>query len=179
MSAMRGSTGSACGWLMSSAASAIALWLSACGAAPHRAEHAPGRAPETCRASETVAACQQRLAGFTQELEALVGPLASGSELPDPAAPATEVETLSEPREQPAPAPVEVGELQGAREATQSDQPECGSARDLRDRICELAAAICELAARTDAAPETKTMCESSRTSCAQARSRVAAACPD
>lgn len=60
-----------------------------------------------------------------------------------------------------------------------SSGPDCSAARDLRDRICQLADAICALATRSDAAPETAATCDSSRTSCERARKQVAGACPE
>jgi hypothetical protein len=57
--------------------------------------------------------------------------------------------------------------------------PDCSAARDLRDRICQLADAICAIAIRPDAAPETAASCDSSRTSCERAGKQVAGACPE
>ncbi|HMI94511.1 MAG TPA: hypothetical protein VK509_24225 [Polyangiales bacterium] len=174
-------------WVIAGATSGAALVLCACGASSYRSEHAPERAAETCGAAETVSACEQRLQTYASQLDALVGPLASAPGAPPPAPGQIRQESLAPPElEAPAevhsaPAPEAASEAYEADEAGGSERsapPDCDAARDLRDRICELAAAICELAARSDAAAETKTTCDSSRTSCEQARTRVAAACP-
>jgi len=181
MSGLRGSTG----WVLAGVTSAAALALCACGGSGYRAEHAPERAAETCSAAETVTACEQRLQGYARQLDALVGAVASAPaahEAPAPSVAAAPSEELPATPEAAAPVEVQSAGAADASEADQAEEPagrDCAAARDLRDRICELAAAICELAARSDAAPETKTTCDSSRTSCEQARTRVAAACPD
>jgi hypothetical protein len=66
----------------------------------------------------------------------------------------------------------EAGPVQQASRA-----PDCASARDLRDRICELSAAICELAARNAASAELQSRCASAQTGCTQAREDVAGSC--
>lgn len=54
---------------------------------------------------------------------------------------------------------------------------DCGSARDLRDRICDLSARICDLARAGD--QDTRARCEDGATRCARASRRVAASCPE
>ena len=187
----------------SAASAAVALCAGAFGAGcgghyPQRAEPS-ARPAETCRAAESLPECEQRLQRYSARLDALVGPspgdvAAHGARAPSPASPAPEPSAIeAEPSSQapvlsaapPSPqqdlGSVPMAEAYDAEEHATGAQagPDCSSARDLRDRICELAEAICALAARSDAAPETIASCETSRTSCKDARERVAAACPD
>ena len=187
------------GW-MRGCATGAALALCACGGAHRDGAEPYPRAPETCRAAESVPECEQRLEAYLARLDNLVGGLARGGRAdgvradsaveaeayePEPAsAPASPTSAPDELAPQPGP-PVEVqsapqADIADALTSGRSeDGPDCPSARDLRDRICELAEAICALAARSDAAPETTASCETARTSCKDARERVAVTCPD
>jgi hypothetical protein len=62
-------------------------------------------------------------------------------------------------------------------EAAPGGAPDCGGARRLRDRICELAEAICELERRNPDSAELEERCRSARESCDQARADVARTC--
>jgi hypothetical protein len=58
-----------------------------------------------------------------------------------------------------------------------TSSPDCASARELRDRICDLASAICTLAARNPGSGELHGRCSSAEVSCSQARDDVAQGC--
>jgi hypothetical protein len=177
------------------------LALSACGAAGYPGERGADRAPETCSASEPVAACEQRLRDYAGRLEALVGPGVWSSQAEPAASPPTTASQsvagapappAPSPGPPPAAAPEPAAETEAApdvddlmsqqsapAEEMDAHEPDCSAARDLRDRICELADAICALAARPDAARETAATCDAARGSCERARSKVDAMCSE
>ena len=147
-------------------AASASLALCACGGVGYRAEQSGGQLPERCADSEPLSACEQRLDGYAARLDRL---------LEAPVRP--DGESLSSPAEGEL-VPSEPGPTEPSPQAALS-APDCGQARDLRDRICELADAICELAGRPGAGPQTKATCDAAHQSCERARRRVAAACPN
>jgi hypothetical protein len=149
------------------------LFASACGGGGYTPNRRP-HAPESCPDAESLPACEARLDGLSAALADVLAPA--------PAAPQGEAVQQSAPAMdmQAAPAPESDAE-ESERLAQNKDHkggPDCMSARDLRDRICDLSDAICALAARDGAPHEIMDRCTAARTSCERARSEVSNACP-
>ncbi|MBX3248943.1 MAG: hypothetical protein KF901_17330 [Myxococcales bacterium] len=55
---------------------------------------------------------------------------------------------------------------------------DCGAARDLRDRICDLSRRVCDIAEERSTDSSTRERCDDGQARCADARRRVASTCP-
>ena len=148
------------------AAAVLIVAVTGCSAArPSR----PERAPETCASAASGAQCRERVATLERALgETLApsGPLARPS-----------AQSMAEaPREYTEQA-ASAGPSSGEEEARPAAARHCDAARDLRDRICELADAICALAARNTQTHELDPHCKAAESSCQNAKTEVAAAC--
>jgi hypothetical protein len=148
----------------------VLLVGSGCGGAGY-ASNGRQLPPESCPDVESLASCAARLESLNAALaEALP---------PPPAAPQEQVVEQSAPVAQmEAAAPERDAEEEQRRFHDRKGGPDCSAARDLRDRICDLADAICALAARAGAPHEIMDRCTSARASCERARSEVSNACP-
>jgi hypothetical protein len=129
--------------------------------------------PESCPDAESLPACEARLDGLSAALADALAPAppAPQGEAVQQSAPAMDMQSTAAP---------ESDEEESERVAGKDHKGglDCTSARDLRDRICDLSDAICALAARDGAPHEIMDRCTAARTSCERARSEVSNACP-
>lgn len=147
------------------------LLATACGGAGYTTNRRH-LSPESCPDAESLPSCEARLDGLAAALADALAPATAATQEPSTtqSAPAVDMEAPPESDKE------EAERL--ARENGNKKGADCTSARDLRDRICDLSDAICALAARDGAPHEIMDKCTSARTSCEHARTEVSNACP-
>jgi hypothetical protein len=130
---------------------------------------------ESCPDVESLPGCEARIDGLSAALADALAPAQAAvqEQSVQQSAPAMDEPVAGAPAresDEESSAPSEDKDHKGG--------PDCASARDLRDRICDLSDAICALAARDGAPPEIMDRCTAARTSCERARSEVSNVCP-